>query len=287
MKKRPEEESELAFEACLKDRGFDEPEHQPTVEGKTKRLDFRVYMSDTPLFFEVKEFKKEKEIEEGITGGCIDLYEPIYRKIEDALEQIAQYGEYCCSLVLYARDASFVSLDPQSVLGGFLGPLSLKVFADPVSGETHEVSFWDASQGGYSLDAETLTPRNKYLSAIIALEKFPIGTFLTDGKWEKMRDLEVTNLGRALNDEETCDLITKFLAENPDHGKIIMRALVFEHPDADHQLPREIFTGPYDERFGREGDRMVRVFLGSELQKLKDAGVYPATSPLFKKRTGQ
>jgi hypothetical protein len=65
------------------------------------------------------------------------------------------------------------------------------------------------------------------------------------------RDLEVANLGRALNDDENCDLITKFLAENPDHGKTIMRALVFEHPDADHHLPREIFTAPYDERFGR------------------------------------
>src|SRR2546430_1083424 len=66
MKIRPEEESELAFEACLKARGFDEPEHQPRVGDKTKRLDFRVYVGDTPLFFEVKEFKKEKEFEEGI-----------------------------------------------------------------------------------------------------------------------------------------------------------------------------------------------------------------------------
>ena len=161
------------------------------------------------------------------------------------------------------------------------------MFADPVSGKAREVSFWDASQGGYSLDAETLTPRNKYLSAIIVIEKFPLGTFLTDGKWEKMLDLEVANLGRALTDEETYHLITRFMAENPDHGKTIMRALVFEHPHADHQLPRDIFTGPYDERFGRDGDHMVPVFVGSELQKLKDAGVYPGTSPLFKKPTGQ
>jgi len=284
MPKIPKKESELAFEACLKERGFDQPEYEPAVEGKTKNLDFRVHMGETPLFFEVKEFA-EKEIEAGITGGPVDPYEPIYRKIEGALEQIAQYEEYCCSIVLYAPDASFVSLNTQTVLGGLLGPLSFKVFADQASGEVREVSFLDASQGGYSLDAETLTPRNTFLSALIVIEKFPIGKFLTDGIWEKMRDMEVADLGRALTDEESCALITRFIAENPDHAKTIMRAVVVEHPDADHQLPRDIFTGVYDERFGRESDRMVPVFVGTELQKLKDSGVYPGTSPLFKKRT--
>lgn len=281
MSKKPETESERAFEACLKERGF-EPEYEPVIEGKGKRLDFRVQVNDTPLFFEVKEFAV-KEIKE---CGEFDPHKPIYAKIEGALPQLSEYAEFCCALVLYAPDASFVSLDPQTVLGGLLGPLSINVFAEPTSGEARqEIVFWNADIGGYALDAGTLKPRNKYLSSIVVIEQFPLGKFEIDGTWEKMRSDELSRLGKQeLDYEESYELVKKFLAEDESRSQAVMRAMVFEHPYAKHQLPREIFAGPYDEIFGREGDNMVCVFAGDELRRLKDAGVYPGRSLLFQQK---
>lgn len=282
MSKKPETESERAFEVCLRERGF-APEYEPVVEGKTKRIDFRVQVEGRVLFFEVKEFAI-KEIKEG--GGAFDPHKPIYAKIEDALPQLAEYAEFCCALVLYAPDASFVSLDPQSVLGGLLGPLSINVFAEPANGEARrEIVVWDASIGGYALDPDILKPRNDYLCAIIVIEQFPLGKFETDATWEKLRSDEVSRLDKQeLTYEESYALVKKFLAEDPKRSQAVMRAMVFEHPYAKHQLPREIFAGPYDEVFGREGDHMVCLFAGDELGKLKEAGVYPGRSLLFQQK---
>lgn len=93
---------------------------------------------------------------------------------------------------------------------------------------------------------------------------------------------ERKRLGRALSREEGLSLVLKLIKEHPDHAQEVMRALVFEHPDADHPLPREMFNGPFDERYGREGDHIAPVFVGDEIKKLRDAGVYPGSSPLFK-----
>lgn len=123
-----------------------------------------MHLKGAPLFFEVKEFAA-KEIKAG-EGGAFSPYKPIYAKIEGSLEQLAEYSEFSSSLVLYAPDASFVSLDPGSILGGLLGPLAFKVFADEVGGEAREVWFWDAEQDGYVLDAEMLKPRNTYMNLI-------------------------------------------------------------------------------------------------------------------------
>ena len=163
MPKKPETESEIAFAEFLKERGY-ESEYEPAVDGKTKNIDFRVHLNGAPLFFEVKEFAA-KEIKAG-EGGAFSPYKPIYAKIEGSLEQLAEYSEFSSSLVLYAPDASFVSLDPGSILGGLLGPLAFKVFSDQVSGETREVWFWDSSQGG--------TPLTLKLSNLVALMSAPL-----------------------------------------------------------------------------------------------------------------
>jgi len=97
-----------------------------------------------------------------------------------------------------------------------------------------------------------------------------------------MRADERKRLGRSLTRAEGYSLVQKLIAENPDHAEKVTRVLVFEHPDADHPFPREIFNGPFDERFGRDGDHIVPLFVGDEIKKLRDAGVYPGRSPLFR-----
>jgi hypothetical protein len=47
--------------------------------------------------------------------------------------------------------------------------------------------------------------------------------------------------------------------------------MVYENPHAAVKLPRELFSGPYDERWGRmENESLIgRVFTGPDLQKLE------------------
>jgi hypothetical protein len=47
----------------------------------------------------------------------------------------------------------------------------------------------------------------------------------------------------------------------PPHG------IVWENVYARVPLPRDIFNGPYDERYGLDGNDMTRVFCGSSFEE--------------------
>ncbi len=55
-----------------------------------------------------------------------------------------------------------------------------------------------------------------------------------------------------------------------DPGEAPLRVVVYENPFARIPLRRDIFTGPFDERFGPEGDHLVRVFAGAEILRLEE-----------------
>jgi hypothetical protein len=64
----------------------------------------------------------------------------------------------------------------------------------------------------------------------------------------------------------------KMLEENREmYSRRVLRTIVYENPHANKELPRDIFVGPFDERWGQEGDVIRQVFIGQELQKLKES----------------
>jgi hypothetical protein len=46
---------------------------------------------------------------------------------------------------------------------------------------------------------------------------------------------------------------------------------VYENPFADKALPRDIFTGPFDERWGASDDKIGPIYEGAELSDLRQA----------------
>ena len=169
-------ESEAKFVEYLRLRGLGEPEPHPPLNGnkKGKRPDFGLRRDGVRFFFEVKEFA-EPVIRRPC--GAVDPYAPIYNKIEGALEQIDEYKEFPCSLVLYSLDASFIHLTPAIVFSSALGPLSWATSVDPQTYERRERSFWDSSKGWYWFDYQQMLPKNTHLVSIIILEEFPIGQY--------------------------------------------------------------------------------------------------------------
>lgn len=49
-----------------------------------------------------------------------------------------------------------------------------------------------------------------------------------------------------------------------------LRVIVHENPFARIQFPRELFRGPYDERYAGTDGRIERVFCGSQLEALEE-----------------
>ena len=67
-----------------------------------------------------------------------------------------------------------------------------------------------------------------------------------------------------------------------NYGETMRRVLVCENPYAGITLPREIFTGPFYERYGLEENHIVRVFAGEAIRELEAKGIYPRHSPISK-----
>ena len=57
-------------------------------------------------------------------------------------------------------------------------------------------------------------------------------------------------------------------ADRAAYNRQVLRAIVYENPHAANPLPRDIFTGPFDEQWGRSGETIERVYIGDELRTL-------------------
>jgi hypothetical protein len=54
-----------------------------------------------------------------------------------------------------------------------------------------------------------------------------------------------------------------------DSAKTVIRGIVYENPYARIPLSRELFKGPFDERFGPDGDHIVRLYAREEVLKIE------------------
>jgi hypothetical protein len=59
------------------------------------------------------------------------------------------------------------------------------------------------------------------------------------------------------------------LKQDFDQTERQLGVIVWENPFARIPLPRNIFCGPYDERYGAEGDYLTRVFVGQGISELE------------------
>jgi len=59
-------------------------------------------------------------------------------------------------------------------------------------------------------------------------------------------------------------------SKSVDASEVVLRVVVFENPYSRISLPRELFTGPFDERFGPEGDNIVRCYAGGGILRVEE-----------------
>ena len=258
-------QSELLFEQYLKAHKIQKWDYEPKIEGKSQRPDYRLRLRGKDLFFEVKEFRQDptKPLPR---GGAYDPYPRIREKINAGREKFKHFKEYCCSLVLHNVDALFVHLnDPTIVMGAMLGDFGFQFPFDPELGQLVGEPTYAFLKRGKMIDYKHMQPQNTTISALVVLEHLPLGQRRLRIKHRRKEK----ELGRSLNWDEFMRLAESLRMNGLDTGEMVLRVVVYENPYARIGLARDIFVGPFDERFGLEGDHMARIFAGKEILRLE------------------
>jgi hypothetical protein len=257
--------SELKFEEYLSSRSLTDWDYEPEIPGKKQRPDYRLRYLARELFFEVKEFRQDPK-QPLPHGGAYDPYTAIREKIDAAREKFRNFKEHCCSVVLLNVDAWRVQLDDFWIMmASMLGDFGMSFSVDQKTGTAAKEPEWTFLKRGKMVDYKHRRPQNTTISALIALTPFPVG--------QRHFEIELYRkeheLGREFNLEEFVHFAESLTAQGLDSAEMALRVVVYENPYARNPLPRDIFLGPYDERFGPEKGRILRLFAGAEIEKLE------------------
>jgi len=206
--------------------------------------------------FEVKEFDapNARDLEIYMSGRFYageDSIRPIRAKINQAARQFKEFKDRCCCLVLYNPANPFIHLeDWTDVMGAMEGEVAVTWEYDlkndrPVEG-SEKLAF---TEGGKMRDCKTGHPQNTTISAILVLRHVNIGARRS---YAKFRSLP---LGTCLS--ETDD----------DLNERRLGVVVLENRNARISLPRDLFDGPFDERYGPDRDQITRIFAGKGIKE--------------------
>jgi hypothetical protein len=267
-------ESEVLFELYLNTSGFIDYKFGHEHPGKSKRPDFSISIRGKEYLFEIKEFRaKPQDFREG--GGAYDPYGPIRDKISKAQKQFQEFRDSCCCLVLYNAEKPLVDLEWRYIFGAMLGNLGFRFPIDP-SGSARDVEFQPGftgrgkKQGGrmlhYDRQENPVSFQNTSVSAILVLEQFRIGY----RRFEIELHRKERELSRKLTWEEHMAMVNEARGTERDNRLRELRVVICENPYARIPLPKELFRGPYDERYGNLNGEIQCIFVGEEIKKIEE-----------------
>jgi hypothetical protein len=252
-------ESELLFEEYLTTHEYTDWTHEVPGEGKRRNPDYRLEHGGSSYFFEVKEFDAPLPV---LGFSMYDPYGPIREKINQATRQFKEYKEFPCSVVLANPKEAFVSLDDHwAIIGAMLGNLGFRFQLGTVPDENHPMENVFTS-GGKMVNYKRQEPQNTTISSVIVLGTYPLR--------HKRINIAIKNRQKQLGRNTTLDEDLEFYEALPDSPELRrVRVVVYENPFARIPLSRDLFSGPFDERWGGDGEFMRRVFVGSEVATIE------------------
>lgn len=255
----PPTESEQLFEQYLTAHGYTDWEHEPEIEGKRKKPDYRLAVAGSYFFFEVKEFDAPLPT---LGYGSYDPYGPLREKINRAARQFKEFKAFACSVVMANPKYSFVDLDtPGIIIGSMLGNLGFEVQIGVPPGQQNSPK-QVFTGGGKMVNYKRQKPQNTTISSIVILDHYP----LRQMKIEIALDAWKRELGEPSLEEVWgfCDAFPK----TPEDR--VLRVAVYENPYARIPLRRDLFRGPFDGRWGVDGEVLRRVYVGDDLRRIEE-----------------
>jgi hypothetical protein len=193
--------------------------------------------------------------------GGYDPYPPIREKIHAARKKFKEFKEFPCSLVLKDNGNAFVHLESVNImLGSMYGNAGFRipVFVGdgPMPREMPKIE--PAFLGGGKM-IRSSGRANTTISALITLRHVGVGMRRYSTMVAKYPKLSV---------QETLDVAAETYP-NFDLGEKHLGVIVWENAVARIPLSRELFTGPYDERWGYANGHQSVVFQGQGLIGLR------------------
>jgi hypothetical protein len=228
-------------------------EFEKEFPGRSARPDYTV-KKDGVFLFDVKDFDPYMPL----GGGSYDPYPRIREKIDAGRKKFQEFRDFPCSIVLRNNGNIFVHLESRDImLGSMYGDSG---FTFPV-GPNVTVANGPLRHAflGRGKMVHPDSVQNTTISSLITLRYVAVGRELY-----RMMIRERPNLSIEETLEATAERFPDFDLEEKQLGVIVWENAVARMP-----LPRHLFTGPYDERWGVEGDSQQIVFRGNKLAELK------------------
>lgn len=272
--------SEQLFEGYLASTGLTDFRFEVPQEGTTRKPDYSLSFAGQQILFEVKQFDPTGE-DWNRQSGYFDPYRPIREKIEAARKKFKDLDKLCCNLVLFNNGKPLVDLLWWIVYSAMLGNLAFQFPVDTNTGigdlaQSRNVFHGDGKMLHYR-GGEPLHPQNTTISAILVLRNYLVG----QKRFEIAIKRKEAILGRTLVLDEFMREMELASGSEMDFSLTRPRVIVHENPFARVQLPRELFRGPFDERYALVEDRVVRIFCGEQLQELEREEKNASSPPGF------
>jgi hypothetical protein len=194
-------------------------------------------------------------------GRGIAQYDPhggIIERINSGRKKFKEYEEFPCCVVLQNNGNVLVDMEtPAVVLGAMYGKIGFQV---PVyvgrgipSGPAPPI------QPAFLSGARMQPDRNRTISALITLRLVEIGRL-------RLRKIRKENSG--LNFDDALRAAVECYGPDFDFNELQQGVIVWENAHARRPLPRDMFNGPLDERWGLDGTDIACVFYGSQMTQL-------------------
>jgi hypothetical protein len=247
----PQTPGEQLFEQYLQLYGY-EFRHEEGQSEKRKNPDYSVVRNGTSILCEVKDFEPKMFPEGEVTW---DAYKGIRERINAASKQFKEYKDRVCCLVLHNQGDQYVDLTtPMTVLGSMYGNAGMQFPLQLNPGKPVAKPKFAFLAHGKMLRPKTNQPQNTTFSALVTIHQVNLGRMRLRRYLENRPDFRDEDILKLTNEKVGFDLEERRLG-----------VIVWENAVAAHPLPKGIFDGPYDVRWGMVDGGQAIMYRGAEL----------------------
>jgi len=245
-------EGERRFETYLKAMGYPFEFEKPHP-GKSKRPDYSVTLGSATYVFDVKDADPD-----AMPPGFFqsDPHTETITRIKAGQKKFKEFREFpCCVVMQNNGNISAMFEEPAAVLGAMYGRIGFRVPLYVGDGAPTEPA--PPLRPQFTQGAWFQPNHNTRISALITLRRIAVGK-------RRLRRIRQDNPGMTFDDARNL-AGERFGADY--FQELQQGVIVWENVYARVALTRDIFNGPYDERYGLDGTDMTRVFCGSAFEE--------------------
>jgi hypothetical protein len=249
-------EGERQFERYLQSAHYSY-EFEKSYPGRAKKPDYTVNANQVFLA-DVKDFD---QFLPNLGVQQVDVHFRIREKIQAGYKKFKEYKDFSCCVVLQNNGNAHVPSEaPHVVLGCMYGTVAFRVpiflgDGPPPADEP------PAPTPVFTGDAQMTATKNTTISALLSLREVGVGV-------RRARKIRKERKGMSVDDSIA---IATQRFEDFDYREMQLGVIVWENCHARLPLSRELFTGPYDERYGLMDGDIQRIFCGSGMAEIGTA----------------